>query len=454
MKKFLFLFKNIKFNVYLFACISFASILGTVIPQIKENPDKVAQLKINHPEISEIMNYLGLFDIYYSWYYIFLLSLLAFNVVVCKIILKKIPKLHSLSYSDYNVNAIPNKVNFEKFEVKKNQKIFDFIFSYLTTKRYKLQAIPMRYPHLGYFIIAYKNSIHRFASWISHIAIVVILFSNLLGYVYGFKEMLFISANSSVKMENKNWFISCDKFNIEWYDDQVSPKLFESDIRLFDQTQLIAETKLLVNHPLEYKKVRFYQSSYGKSLDTVNVGFFQRKEPENSPVVTLKLGQKVSVPQTPYQLMLIEYNGDFHIDEKQKVTSLSKKNNNPAVQISIFKNNSFEKNVWILKNFPIVQIPPLQSDDDFILIFAGYIEKFFTGIQVSYDPGASLFWFACCLLVVGLFLTFYIQFKKIYIYTINGDDKSMHMEFGRSVSNEKHFDTEYKNLIAEVKRYG
>ena len=71
-----------KLTVVLLLSIAGTSILGTIVPQ---NEDPAAYLRAYGEFVYRLFDVLGIFDMYHSWWFHFLLLLLTINIVVCSI---------------------------------------------------------------------------------------------------------------------------------------------------------------------------------------------------------------------------------------------------------------------------------------------------------------------------------------------------------------------------------
>ncbi len=301
-------------------------------------------------------------------------------------------------------------------------------------------------------IVASKHRIQRFGSWTSHVSILVILLANLTGALYGFREVVNLPEGITSRMQNRPWAVTCDKFMVDWYPGTETPKTFASSLRLFDKGRLANASQILVNEPLEYKKVRFYQASYGPYLKEARIGFFLRKTPKESPTIVVRLDEDVPVPGTPYSLRILQFIPDFSLDKNREVVSRSVRAENPALQILVSKNGKPMKAPWIFEKFPTLQMPPVQDDDDFILVLAEYVPAYYTGLQITYDPGADLFWSACVFLVGGLMILFYFHHRRLWIWIEKksiGGGTSVRM--GGASSRGKSFEHEFERLTAAFK---
>lgn len=452
MKKYLTVFQNIKFNVWLFSALAVASILGTLIPQIPENPDKVREFLAHSPKIGAIFEKAQLFNIYFSWWFVGLLGLLAFDVIVCKLIFAKFPGLHTFRKKDRDPSLLSGLEWKEEWRTRlKMGQAAQKIEERLEKRKYKVGIFPVGGGD-KMAVLAARHRLQRFGSWVSHIAILLILLSNLTGALYGFKEILNIVEGTHQKMQNRPWTVACDQFIVEWYPDSSTPRTFASDLRLYDGGVLAETRRIVVNEPLEYKKVRFYQASYGPYLKEARVGFFMRKDPKRSPAVTLHLDEEVPVPGTPYSLRILQFIPDFSMGEDMRPESRSVHPHNPALQVQISRDGKPLRAPWIFQNFPGMQMPPVEEGDDFVPVLAEYVPSFYTGLQIAYDPGADLFWISCAVLVLGLMVLFYMHHRKVWIFLEpDADGKGAKITAGGYSSRGRAFQAEFARLVHELK---
>jgi cytochrome c biogenesis protein len=452
-KPYLIPFQNIKFNIGLFSALALASVLGTLIPQFQENPDKVQEFIKHSPKLGTLFEKLSLFNIYYSWWFIGLLGLLAFDVIVCKLIFGKFPGLATFKKQDQSLTKVhsqPFKITWHSHQPP--EQLSDKIIKILEKQRYHITKIKQNSRH-QIILLAAKHRLQRFGSWISHVSILLILLANLTGALYGFREVLHIPEGTRLPMQNRPWTVACDQFTVDWYGNTNTPKTFASQIRLFDNEKLVENKRILVNEPLEYKKTRFYQATYGPYLKKARIGFFLRKTPKKSPTVEVHLDEDVSVPGTPYSLRILQFIPDFSMDENRKISSRSAQPNNPALQILVSKNGKPLKAPWVFENYPMLQMPPPQQEDEFILILANYVPSYYTGLQIAYDPGADLFWIACTILVLGLMTLFYLHHRKIWVVIKKEEhSKETDLHIGAFSSRGKSFELEFQELVSQLQR--
>jgi cytochrome c biogenesis protein len=450
MKKYLELFRSVKFNVWLFCALALASVLGTLIPQVPENPERVQEFVAKYRELAIWMDRAQLFNIYYSWWFIAMLGLMAFDVIVCKLIFGKFPGFRVFKAAERKAAVALGQPFRKQGEISRPLPEAEAgILRALARNGYALSE-----RHAGedgsVLLLASRHRPQRFGSWVSHISILLVLLANFAGALYGFRETVNIPEGTSQKLRNRPWLVSCDKFIAEWYPGTSTPKTFASDLRLFVKGQVAGEKRILVNEPLEYKKVRFYQATYGPYLKEARIGLFLRDDPKRSPpAVSLRLGEEARVPGTPYSLRILQFIPDFSLNEKQEIVSRSVLPQNPAIQILVSKDGKPIKAPWIFEHDPLTQMPPIQAEDEFVVVLAEYIPSFYTGLQVTYDPGADLFWLACAILVAGLMLLFYLHHRKVWV-ALAPSAAGTALSVGASSSRGASFEGEFLRLFEDL----
>ena len=447
-KRYLVLFQSVKFNIGLFAVLAFSSLLGTVIPQFPENPEGVRDWMVHSPKISPYLQKIYFFDVYHSWWFVSLLGLMAFDVIVCKLIFGKFPGWQTFRSTERSAEFVRALAFNKEWDCAENvSAVAAQVTKRLKKEKYRSEIVFKKDGSV--LILAARQRLQRYGSWTSHIAIVLVLLSNLTGALYGFRETMNVPEGSAARMQHRPWTVACDKFSVEWYKDSKTPKTFSSQIRLFDAGFLKAEKKVLVNYPLQYRGTRFYQSTYGAHLKEAKIGVFLRDHPKQSPTLFLHLDEEVKIPNTPYSLRILQFIPDFVMDEKLGPSSRSALPQNPALQILISKNGQPLRAPWIFQNFPGMHMPPITEADEFILILADYQHAFYTGLQITYDPGANLFWTACAILVVSLMLLFYLHCRRVWVYISPMESWTKIIAGGLS-SRGKHFEQEWMRVLQKL----
>ncbi|MEF3255620.1 MAG: cytochrome c biogenesis protein ResB, partial [Deferribacterales bacterium] len=304
LKKF---FSSVKLAISLFLLLLFLSAFGSFVSTTNPQSGILGLvIKItgkSHHEVIDIFTRLGLVDVYHSYLFIFLLILLAINLLVCTVtrlpsvftILKKEPLINKNIFNDkpYDIEidhkdeALESKIT----NMLKSYKIIeecgeDKKVKYITGEKGKLGYLGVHIVHLGVFIILLAGILGGFFGYSGNIAI-------LEGDT---DDSVILKDNKTVKLPFK---IKLDNFHLSYYDNSSKPKEFKSDIIIHDEGPDKFYT-IETNKPLKYKNLWIYQASYGffPSKDVKFIFNFKAKEMEKKIVVGMdevyKIDDKIS----------------------------------------------------------------------------------------------------------------------------------------------------------------
>jgi cytochrome c biogenesis protein len=127
----------------------------------------------------------------------------------------------------------------------------------------------------GRWLVARK---HGWAGWgivLSHIAIFSIALGALLGIWPGLALDKMIKIDEGTVYQDKDgdfdFSLRLNSFSLEYYPGEDMVKAYKSDVSVIEGGREVEQQVILVNHPLTYKHVKFYQSSYGVGGFTVKV---------------------------------------------------------------------------------------------------------------------------------------------------------------------------------------
>ncbi len=394
------LFRSIRFNVVLFLVIAAAASAGSFLPAERQ------------PEV------------YHAWWFSGLLALMTFDVVVCK--LRGLPKLiHGpvKEKKDWLRGTAKDLMSHSKLEEsfaspKRAAEAARTLRQWLKSKNLRfiesrLAAEGSEKDH-GHAFFAGRHRAQRWGDFILHISIVVILTGGLLGAIFGFEEMVPIVEGETVPIKNRPFDITLNSFDIEYYAATGAPSLYASELEVRSQGTLVARKRIVVNDPLDIRRVRFYQASWGmtEAFRSATVQMAGR-------LIELKPNEIKKIPHTPFSVRASRFLPSFQVDEHGHPLSADYEGRNPAVLIDFLEGGDLRARVWLLKNRPgeafqlagerahPIAPPPFQLVDVRPVLFSG--------IQVAYDPGAPVFWIGAVILLLGLSLQFYLHQRRLRI---------------------------------------
>lgn len=390
-------FSSVRLAIFLLLVLAVTSIIGTVIEQ-QQNPD--AYLREYGELTYRVFKFLGFTDAYHSWWYVLLLLLLAVNLTVCSI--RRLPKI-------WMVAKKPRKTLPEGYEktlkvvhritlLGNVEDIKNTVLHALKGIRYKSEVSGQTPEEVHIF--ADKNVFARFGVYIVHLGILIVLIGGFVTAIFGFRGYMNLmeggsSSNlvglfSGDKIIELPFYIKCNKFTIDFYPSGM-PKAYISDLSVIENGKVVRRKEIVVNNPLTYKGIAFYQASYGRGETILQIAKGNKIE-----TVGFAFGQPIKFGQNTYL----------------KIDSI----NSEAIGVVFIQNGKEEK--WKIKPFKFYEIPKTKT----AFRVVGFKSAFYSGLQVAKDPGAWIVWVGSTVLVLGLIVVFFIPHRRVWTRIKRGKD--------------------------------
>jgi cytochrome c biogenesis protein len=417
--KFLQFFSSLKCGLTLLGLLGTAVILGTVIlqrPMAREGQIE----QIYAPQTVRLLDALGLFDVFHTWWFILLLGLLGANIALAS--LERFPQAwryfsrpHLLA-DEWFVRNLP-VVREIPLHSRRPQEALP-----LVAREFQRQGFRARPGSLerGTLYVE-KHRVARLAPYVVHLSLLVIFAGAIVDAVWGYRG--FISLGPGMRSQVLDplaadaapqrlpFILRCDGAGMEKYTDG-SPRQYWSQLAVEENGREVLTKRIHVNEPLTYKGIRFFQSNYGSSGKPTKLSVEARwtGQVRAPQTVTLRPGEKVPLGDSGTQVEVAAFVPDFVLEGNQLATR-SDEPNNPAVQLRVSQPGGKESSVWFFPKFPQMN-PPNDSGINFELrdVEMGYV----TGLQVAKQPGNGLIWGGCLLLTLGLVLALYMAHIRIW----------------------------------------
>jgi len=406
------LFRSLKLTIFLFILLAIFSFIGSTL--ITQNAPRSDYIQWYGIRLYEVLSFFGLFDIFHSWWFKAILSLMALNLIVCS--LQRLPGvwrqiLHESSSSGLEDSMLKTLPYVERIriptqaEAKGEEVIQTHLKKWLgNPKRIETEKVVTLFSEKGRF--------SRLGVYVTHLSILIILIGGLIGSQFGFKGFVNILEGETadqiyVRVEDReipkplSFSVRCDDFNITYYDlpgrKEKHVKEYASFLTILENGKEVLKKTVQVNHPLHYKGLAFYQSNYGAIHDvTLGIQWRDKKEKANFHVLEGSTGQ---IQNTNALIRLLKFEHQVH-------------NFGEGVQVVLFKPNQEPRPFWLLRNFPKFDE---QRGDEFVLTVEGVIEKEYTGLQVTKDPGVWVVWIGCGLMIFGLIVSFFFSHQRVWV---------------------------------------
>jgi|UniRef100_A0A7C3LS17 cytochrome c biogenesis protein len=440
---------SLRLAISLFLILAFLTIFGTFIDQGRE-----AGFYVSHygDKWGKWIVRLKVDDIYHSWYYVSLLSLLCINALSC--VYNRFPiTFKSMFRERVNVSKefLKKQREYRELTLSKDQyseaEVQEHVKSVLAKKRYKTQTVNDGQETI---VFGQKGVLGRIGSHTAHLSVIVILGGGLLGSLLGFRLFGTFYVHSTTFVPQGDFSLRVNKFWIDRYPNGMVKSYF-SDLDVLKQGKVVQHKVISVNHPLEYDGLRFYQASFGNAfdrLDNAKVLIVNRVKKQFLGQVILPWNTLQPVSKTDLSLKVIRYVSDFAFDPKtNSVYSKSEKESNPAIQLAVFQNGKEIGRPWFFYNFPQIQV---MKSLPYFIVFAGYKAPLYTGLEVAKDPGVKIVWAGSFLLVGGLFLSSYVYHRKIWARIRENSGNIQVILGGFGHKDKLGFEKEFQEVVREI----
>ena len=388
------------------ACLGGALVVqapAEVVGNPKLQASWIAQVRPKYGPLTDIFQTLQIFWVFQTLWFRGLLGLLAINVVVCTT-----NRLPGIWHAVFHPVVRPGEGLFERGQPRETVFVpgasVDQALPFVRSALARHHRVESR-ESAGTYLYAAQNRFARFGTIFTHAALVLVLVgvvaSGPLGY---FEEPAFaIPVGSSRDVGHGTGLTArVDDFVDEYYPETGAPKDYRTELVLSDAHGEVARQTVRVNEPLLYGDVRFHQSSFGPAAAlTVADGSGSTLFHDAVPFTMLANdGQRpvgyFYLPGRDLSIYVIgpAGKGDPMIQAGQ-------------VAVEAYAGPATSPTYRAL----LTQRQPAQVGD---LTVTFDRELQFTSLRIVRDPGVSIVWAACILLVLGLVLAFYIPQRQLW----------------------------------------
>jgi cytochrome c biogenesis protein len=204
--------------------------------------------------------------------------------------------------------------------------------------------------------------------------------------------------------------VRCDGAGQQNYADG-SPKQWWSKLAVLDRGREVLDKEIVVNDPLVYRGVRFYQASYGSTgkVDKLYLLATPADGKGNAQEIAVAENEPVQL-DADTSVRLAEFIPDYVVGDGHVYTR-STDVENPAAHL-IVKSKATGKafNVWLppIPGFEQNAASPYKFEASNLQM--GY----FTGLEVAHEPGQWAVWAGVILMGLGLAVVFYLVHMRFW----------------------------------------
>ncbi len=443
-------FSSVQLAIVLLSLIAFFAVIGTLVPQREAAAELSGRLS---PALVAFLTKLQIFDLYHSVWFFLLTGLLAVNLIICS--LDRFPlawRRFRMKHAPLNEDVFKDLPAENIFTAKGDKQKAADATALLLKKKYR--AFTRADEEGSVFFCVQKGRFSHFGVYIVHVSFLVLIAGAIIGSVFGTEGYINITEGetiNSIHLRSNNqplplpFSVRCDKFTVEFYE-TGAPKTFQSDLAFLQNNKTVLSGKLRVNHPIAFEGYRFYQASYGAAPGG-----------KATLVLTRNGSQDVMNVAAGYTFDLPGKEGTFEVLRVEQ--NLMKMG--PAVKVTI-RSKKEEATFWIFRDIDKIkqlspdifeQVPMFNPSlfRPYTFTLSGLEEKYYTGLQVTRDPGTPVVACAALLLIGGLMIILFTYARSLWIRVEQKKDKVMVSIAGRSYKNQAGLEREMKYLLAELR---
>jgi cytochrome c biogenesis protein len=447
----------IKTGVVLLILVVILSAAGTVILQ-RPTTDGDEMQRAYSPQVLHLLDAAGLTDVFHAWWFVWLLCLVSLSIIAASV--QRFPnawRYYSRPYKSPDEGfrkALPNQrlIPIEDAGEEEALNVADRVF-------HKAGYRPQRIVRQNSFSLFGER--HRFsemAVYVVHASLLLIFLGGIVDALYGWRAFVTLSrGQQSSQLEPQNgkkrdlpFAVRCEGAGQENYADG-SPKRWWSDLAVVKDGQVVLRKQIVVNDPLVYEGVRFYQASYGKTgkLDKLVLTATPRtggasKEIAISPDETIALDSETTV-------RLAEFIPDYVVSDGQ-VYARSNELENPAAHLVVeskaeSKMSGQSIDVWM------PPIPGHAQNESSPYAFEGKDIQmaYFTGLEVSHEPGQWGVWAGVVLMGFGLAFVFYFVHTRVWAAPVRDEHGRLMLWIGGTANKNKDvFEQRFRELADQI----
>ena len=350
-------FSSMRFAVALLSLLGIASVIGTVLQQNQLQTDYLVKFG---PFWTQIFDFLGLYDVYASAWFVVIMMFLVVSTSLC--LIRNVPPFWR------EMKSFREKIKEKSLAAMRHSSLLDVNIAPEVAKRYLevqgFQGKTINREDGSVLIAAKKGTMNKWGYIFAHIALIVICLGGLIDsnlllklgmltgrivpdnqavYAKDFKpesilgtanlsfrgnvsisegqsaDVVFLNADNGMLVQDLPFEVKLKKFHIDFYNTGM-PRDFASDIEVTDKaTGEKLERTIRVNHPLTLHGITIYQASFADGGSDLAFKAWNLGDASRHPVVL----KATSMRQFPLDIGRHKYRLEFDQFTSMNVEDMS-----------------------------------------------------------------------------------------------------------------------------------
>ena len=300
-----------------------------------------------------------------------------------------------------------------------------------------------------------KGAYSYFGVYIIHISVLIMMVGVMIGFLFGFEGYVDIPEGESAAavalkggrgVKNLDFAVRCDRFFIDFYENGA-PKTYRSDLTFLKDGRALQSSPVLVNHPVAFGGMRFYQANYGM-IPTGDAVMVVTRDNKKIKDVKVAVGMAFDLPEKKARVQMVRVEEDLM-------------GMGPAVKLSI-QSPAGDAQLWVFQaieqiaqaNPGLLEQVPLFNP----ALFKPYVfslsqtnNRYYTGLQVTQDPGVPVVAAGAALMIIGFMVVFFSSHRQIWIRLDAKGDKTRISIAGKSNRDAVGLERDIRKWLDKVK---
>ena len=413
---------SVRLTIAVLLSLAATSIIGTLVPQ---NESPAAYFKAFGPYGYRLLEALDVFDMYHAWWFQLLLLFLVANILVCSI--------DRLATTGRIIFTRQPRYRAERFRKSTARVRFDAPAAPAEIEAPLAAALGRRFGRLrieacqdGRLLFAERWRWSRLGVYAVHASVVLLVAGGLIGSLLGFEGYVNIAEGDSadtIELRRGGhslrlpFAIRCNDFDVSFYPNGA-PKEYRSDLSLLRDGNVIGQKQIIVNDPLRFEGISIFQSSYGKlppqpetgagaAPDRIELEITSRRSAHAIREQT-GLGRTVPLPDDL---------GTVTVDAYLPMAEFMGQPLGPALQVTV--NHPGEAPAQVLLPLRFAAFDKMRRGRVVIVARVASAtapaDRYYTGLQVTRDPGVKTVYVGFLLMIAGCLVTFFMAHQQICV---------------------------------------
>jgi cytochrome c biogenesis protein len=281
-----------------------------------------------------------------------------------------------------------------------------------------------------------------FAGLIGHLALVVIVVGAMIGATMGFRDSAFVIAEGSTAAvpTMPGLTVKLVDFQDSYYSTTGAPADYVSDLILMQDGKQVMQQAVRVNDPMRYGDISFYQSFYGPAAEMI---------------ATDSSGNRLFADGVPLAWQSndgVHRIGSFTLPAQGLTVWVedSAGTDDTVVRPGQMGVQVYESSTGTLVGSQALDPGKPATVGGVTFTFERSIQ--FTGLSVSKDPGVPLVWIGCALLLFGFVIRFTITHRRIWARISPRPDGGSTVALASVGPRDVALATEHAALVEDIRR--